>query len=231
MKHSILEKSLKPYIFINQEQYKLLEPSLLKINSLFEDGILKKELYQYFKEDFSEISFYLQMLRGEYTKKFGYYLVSEDFLSVTSNFLKNKNVLEAGAGSGFLSHSLQKNGINITPIDIKVKKNSYGFEHTYTNIIEEEAAKHLKSNKYDTVIMSWPNYQTNFAYNVLFDMSIGQTLIYIGESWGGCTANDQFFELLEDKCEIQRKVTTDIQKNSYSWPCIHDQVTVYQVKK
>ncbi len=231
MKYNYLEKSLKAYVSINQERYQLLEPTLLKINSLFEEGILKKELYEYFTEDFSDISFFLQMLRKDYIEKFGFFLVSEDFLSVTTNFLKNKKVLEVGAGSGFLSHCFQKNGIDITPIDLKVNNNSYGFEQKYTNIFEEEASKHLRNNNYDVVIMSWPNYKTNFAYNVLSNMSKGQNLIYIGEDYGGCTANDQFFELLKDKCEIQIEITEDIQENSYSWPCIHDKVKIYQIKK
>ncbi len=232
MKHDYLLKSLKPYISIDQEKYKALEPTLLKINSLFEDGILKKELYKNFTEDFSDISFFLQVLRGEYTKKFGFFLISEDFLSTTSNFLKNKKVLEVGAGTGFLSYCLQKNEVNVTPIDLKIKKNLYGFEKTYTNILEEEAVKHLKKNNdYDTIIMSWPNYQTKFAQDVLSNMNIGQTLIYIGEGYGGCTADDNFFDLLAEKCEIQTAITDDIQKNSYSWPCIHDKVEVYTIKK
>lgn len=231
MKYNYLSNSSKPYLSLDIEKYKALEPDLIKINSIFDDGILKKNLYKYFKEDFSDISFHLQLLRNEYNKKYGFFLISEDFLSTSSLLLKNKRVLEVGAGSGFLSYCLQKNGIDITAIDLKVKNNNYGFEKNYTNIIQANASDYLsKYNHYDTIIMSWPNYQTSFAHDVLSKMKSGQRLIYIGEGYGGCTANDDFFDLLSSKVNIDAEQTKLLQKNSYSWPCIHDNIEVYVIK-
>ncbi len=231
MKHNHIPEVIKPYISMDVDKYKLLEPNLLQINSLFEDGILKNNLYKYFAEDFSDISFYLQMLRSEYTKKFGFFLISEDFISVTSELLQNNKVLEVGAGSGFLSYCLQKNGVDITPIDLKIDNNNYGFEQTYTEIIQINAVDYIKkNNNYDTIIMSWPNYQNPFAYNVLKQMKKGQQLIYIGEGYGGCTADDKFFKLLQDRAFINNDLTSKLKQNSYSWPCIHDEVESYIIK-
>lgn len=217
---------------IDEDRYTKHEPTLMKINSsLFENGILNKELYSYFENDFSDLSFFIQTLRDSYVKDFGFFLVTEDFLDVSKNFLSNKHVLEVGAGTGFLSNCLHNNGINITSIDLETTNNKYGFQKMHHNIIEGDAVKYLKKNlkSYSTVLMSWPNYSNDFAYNILKVMEPNQSLIYIGESFGGCTANDKFFNLLEKKAKINVTATENYQANHVSWPCIHDKVYVYDI--
>lgn len=218
---------------INEDRYTKHEPILLEINnSLFKDGILKKEFYQHFQNNYSDLSFFVQTLRSAYTKEYGFFLVNEKFLDTSKELLQNKNVLEVGAGTGFLSKCLLEQQINITPIDLKVNNNLYGFENKYCDILEIDAIKYLKNNfgKHDTIIMSWPNYDNDFAKNVLKQLKSGQTLIYIGESYGGCTANDKFFELLESKAILDLPTTEAFQSGSVSWPGIHDKVYAYKIK-
>ncbi len=221
------------YKKINPEQYMELEPTLLKITNSLENGILTKEISNYFDNSFNEVSFYLSLLREDYVHKFGFFLINENFLEVSKEMLLDHKILEVGAGSGFLSFNLQKNNIDITPIDLKVTKNSYGFHKKYTDIIETNAVDYLKKEgiNYDTVIMSWPNYNTSFGHDVLKNMKKNQTLIYIGESCGGCTADDKFFELLDKKANLNQELTDKFSESSISWPGIHDRIHVFEIIK
>ncbi len=232
-KNNHISELLSIYKIIDPNLYEELEPTLLNINPLFENGILKKEQYQYFNNQLNDFSFYLSFLRAEYNKKFGFFLVNEDFLSLSSNYLKNKKICEVGAGTGFLSKCFIELGLDITAIDLKVKNNSYGFSQTFTEILEVNAVDYLRknSNQYDTILMSWPNYDNDFAFNVLKQMSKGQELIYIGEGYGGCTGNDAFHEMLNEKCFLEKYSTEQFSKCSYSWPGIHDSVYVYKIIK
>lgn len=201
-------------------------------NVLFEQ--LKPSDYGFPKIFHSHI--FAMMLREDYTKNYGYTLLSEKMLNTLSEVLKGKKVLEAGAGSGFLSYNLQKLGIDVTPVDFqKVEDNRYSFSHGYSDIINEDAVKHLHfANKlpqtYDYVIMSWPCLGTDFANDILNAMKPGQKLIYVGERGGGCTANDNFFESLEEQASIHQSMTEKLQEDSLSFSGLHDDWYVYDVK-
>lgn len=231
--HNQFEDILSIYKRMEPNLYKELEPKLLDIEPLFEKGILSKEQYQYFNNEFNQISFYISLLRKEYNQKFGFFLISEDFLNVSSEHFVNKKICEVGAGTGFLSKCFLDRKLDITPIDLKVKNNNYGFSQTFTDILEVNAIDYLKekSTHYDTILMSWPNYDNDFAFNVLQQMNKGQELIYIGEGYGGCTGNDAFHELLQEKCSLDKNITNKFSSSSYSWPGIHDRVYVYNVIK
>lgn len=178
---------------------------------------------------------FAMILREDYIKDYGYTLLSEKMLNTLGKILKGKKILEAGSGSGFLSYSLQNLGLDITPVDFKnVEDNPYSFSQSYTNILNEDAVKHLQfanklSQSYDIVIMSWPCLGTDFANNILNAMKPGQKLIYIGERGGGCTANDKFFNSLEDKTCLDQKMTDKLQENSLSFTGLHDDWYVYEI--
>lgn len=213
---------------------KTLEPYLPILNNLVTTGILDKSGYDLFKDDFSNFNLYasLHMLREDYIRKYGFFLINEDFINLSADLFENQNILEVGAGSGFLSSCLKDKGLQVTAVDKAVQRNSYGFKKKYCEIIEDDAKTFLRKNKdfYDVVYMSWPDYESNFAHDVLKSMTKGQTLVYIGESYGGCTGNDLFFDLLEQKTILLEGKTQKFQKYTSCWPGVHDRVYCYQIK-
>lgn len=170
--------------------------------------------------------------RDHYTYKFGFSLLSESLVNELSEQLNQKKVLEVGSGTGFLSSLLQKNNIDVTPIDKAVtSQNDYGFKDKFTQIIEADAKIFIDNNpSFDAVIMSWPDYADNFAFEVLNAMQKGQTLYYCGEQAGGCTGNDAFHDLLETKAVLQKNKTNALQKHSLHWDYIHDDWYVFKIK-
>jgi hypothetical protein len=206
-----------------------LNPYKQMFNHLLKNGVLEEPLSDSFDKNFL-LSTALFMIRKEYISRFGFYLISQPFLNICADLFQDMNILEVGAGTGFLSHQLKNLNLNISAIDQKIQNNNYGFKNTYFDLIEDNAIDFLKNHsEFDLIIMSWPNYNSSFAYNILKNMRPKQKLLYIGEGFGGCTANDQFFDLLE-KRTIELPETNLLQQYSSSWPSIHDFPFLYEIK-
>lgn len=230
----LFDESINHYQNMFPNMNDSIKESLLKIKPLMETGILSKDSYELFVDDYHnfEINIALMTMRDSYIRQYGFYIVSEGFIENTVNFFGKSRILEVGAGSGFLSACLQSSGMDITPTDAHITDNRYGFKKLYTEVLEEDSVKYLKNNRdnFDTVLMSWPNYSSTFAYNIVKNMVPGQTLIYIGEGYGGCTADDNFFEYMEKHAEVLEIETNKFNESSFSWASIHDRVQIFKMK-
>jgi hypothetical protein len=81
----------------------------------------------------------------------------------------------------------------------------------------------LSEPKPDCLSFIWPTYDAPWAARLL-ETEKPEFVLYIGEGWGGCTADDKFHELLDSGYD--KIVCCDIP----SWPGIHDRVFMYQKK-
>ena len=243
LNNTSLDNSLdNQYNLLSHKLNDVLDDSLTKnLQKFLNSGLVPDEISQFFKSELFfnkksnlndfEIKFSLMSLRYKFVEDFGFVLLNESLINKISNFLKDKNVCEIGAGTGWLSHNLKKNGVDITPIDYKPGINSeFGFKTLHTQILNIEGVKYLKENNPEVIILSWPDYDTNFASNILKNMKEGQILIYIGERAGGCTGDDKFFNLLSKKTELNT-ITEFIQQDNLSWNGVHDNWYVYNIIK
>lgn len=246
-------KNLKPKIkssnvdYFQQYQNKLqlptLNDSLLNIkpdlNELLNTGLANDSLHQYLYQPNNGYGamghhFELFKMREHYINNFGFALLSHKLINSLSEQLKDKNVLEVGSGTGFLSYCLQNEGVFVTPLDEKpIQNNQYNFTTCYTDLVISEASEYIKDsftkNPFDSIIMSWPSYETDFAHNVLKNMKKGQQLYYCGENYGGCTGNDAFFDLLDTKTVLNEKLTEQLHTDSLLWPGLHDSWYVFDI--
>jgi SAM-dependent methyltransferase len=73
------------------------------------------------------------------------------------------------------------------------------------------------------VFLCWPDYSTSFGYEVASRVGPGQLLLYVGESAGGCNADDAFFGLLDTEF-------TDLGEYDQQpvWEGIHDRLIAYR---
>jgi len=71
--------------------------------------------------------------------------------------------------------------------------------------------------------MSWPDYESDFAFDIWETMKRGSELVYIGESEGGCNANEKFFKSTHPYIQ-----NINLAKNFVSFPGIHDSIHVYK---
>lgn len=203
-----------------------------QFTTLFHSGLLSEQLSKEFTNESFEFSMKSFALRQIYIQNYGFLLVSKQLIKTLYKQLDNSKTLEVGAGSGFLASHLQKKIFYDAIDEFPIEHNTYGFISNYGYVQTIQAEKYLAKhvNDYQNILMSWPNYDTSFAYNILNLMQPKQTLYYCGEDKYGCTANDNFFDLLESKAVLNYQLTDELNKSHYSWPGVHDSWSVYNIK-
>lgn len=154
-------------------------------------------------------------VRSAYTKTFSFPLITKEVISEIVGAVKDvahvgggvPTVLELCCGSGYLGSLLKENGLNVICTDNNAWKNGRGefFQKPYTDIEEIDALEAIEKYKdiIDVILLSWPEYESELAARVLEKcLQYNISMIYIGENWGGCTADDEFFDIIADKCNI-----------------------------
>ena len=170
--------------------------------------------------------------RIDYTHRFGFAIITKEFLDDCVSFLKEKKVLEVMSGSGYLAHLLQNNGIDIIPTDNKkyAKSNFFNqWSNEYTEIEEIDAIEAIEKyhNTIDILLLSWPPYEDDTAYIIAercYKYNI--PILYIGELEYGCCADDDFFDFLE--CAEESSI---LQENFVRFIGIYDNPLLYTFKK
>lgn len=143
-------------------------------------------------------------------------------------------VMEFGAGTGYWAWMLSQAGVDVMAFDIlppgiPETQNGYHFEKTFHEVYPGDGSEFLKACKFCNefaLMLCWPDLDTSFAHDTLkaYQDRGGQTFIYIGEGPGGCTADDEFFELLS--CGDW---SLDIEVDIPQWGGIRDYLEVYRL--
>lgn len=168
--------------------------------------------------------------RGCITSKYGFGLPTIEL----GDRLKTKGIVDfvsVGTGSGFFDSVLSKTGINIVSTDLaEPESNKYSQEWAKSfvdieyGLTAEEAVKKYNDKN---LLMVWPCYDTNWAYKALEALESGKYCLYVGEGYGGCNADDDFFRCLEEDF-------IDILGDKYieypNWYGINDYPRLYQKK-
>lgn len=171
-------------------------------------------------------------LRDQYVARIGFVLYSTEVLLELSKLLRHKKVIEVGAGTGYLSKQLKKRHVQIKPVDRGNWYHNQRFiEPHYCHIYGAEAARYVKKNRHDAVVMSWPDYDKPFAFHVTKAMRKGSMLIFQGEGNGGCTGDEQFFDYLETNFEINEEKTQLLNEHHVQYDGIHDNWYVFKKTK
>lgn len=134
---------------------------------------------------------------------------------------KYSPIIELGAGSGYWAYELNKIKTQIKAFDNfswkeEFIKSWYPVKKGTPSIIQKYPNR--------TLLLIWPPQKDNFAINCLKYYK-GNTLIYVGEDHGGCTANDAFFENLNTNWELKKII------NIPQWLWIKDYLFIYKRKE
>lgn len=174
-------------------------------------------------------------LREIYTKKVSWCLLSKAWIDKLARKLEGKKCIELYAGLGRISHHLQKRGIDITPYDDKSwELNSNKPACEVITMGAYDAMKSKRNEKIDYVLMSWipydrwdePNLKNKDCVKVAREIKCHHPetkMIVIGEDYGGCNANDVFFDMLHEYY-IDHKINRVFQR----WDGIHDNIGFYK---
>lgn len=161
-------------------------------------------MYQLFPKEEWQKTLSDYTIRRYHIDNYGFPIITLEVANILTEFLKDKSVVDLGCGSGYISAVLSKLGVaDITAVD----NNERAWGKAYFDIVEEDMLEHDISS-YDVVLLSWPDYCAPEAAKIAEKLTSGQILIFQGESRGGCTADEDFFKLinsdkfLEDELSI-----------------------------
>ena len=161
--------------------------------------------------------------RKAFINEFGWSVPTQKAIEEIKQFTGTDTVLEVGSGFGLWAHLLQQSGVQVIPTDafVPMDKLHDPQTHSFTQVEKLKAldavSQYATSN---TLMLVWPLYDDPMAYMALKNFK-GNKVIYIGESGGGCTGDDNFCKLLNEEWKIVKHI--DIPQ----WKDIHDQIYLY----
>jgi hypothetical protein len=137
-------------------------------------------------------------------------------------------IVEVGAGGGYWAGLLRARGADVIAYDCAPAGEERNVQaHRKWSEVERGPASIAKLYPDRALFLCWPPFKLPMAHIALaaYLRAGGQTLAYIGEGNGGCTADDAFFDLIE---------TSMIEVDSHAlhqWPGIRDYLTIYTRKE
>jgi hypothetical protein len=109
-------------------------------------------------------------MRSAIINKVGYVLLSNNWIRLLASYLKNRKCIEILSGCGSLSYVLQQKNIDIIATDDYSWNKHWDSAWTTIEEIDAENAIIKYGKDIDYVICSWPNYESEVAYNSLIKM-------------------------------------------------------------
>lgn len=105
---------------------------------------------------------------------------------------------EIGAGNGYWANLIHEAGGSVHPLDIDPPDET----HMHVDIgAAYELFEHIQN---EPVLMVWPPYDDGMAYRVA--KREPSHICYVGEQRGGCTASDEFFDIIEREYGLVGKI-------------------------
>lgn len=163
-----------------------------------------------------------QARREALTKRYAWSIPTPHDLTWLAAQLDGQAVVEVGAGTGYWAWQLQQTGVDVAAYDLHAdEKNHYCDPITYHPVLRgtaEIAAVYPDR----ALLLCWPPYNTSMAAEALRAYE-GDTVVYVGEPGGGCTADDEFHETLEKEWHEVSRAPRHV-----TWWGIHDYVTLWR---
>ena len=159
--------------------------------------------------------------REKYRKGVSWHIPTDDLVNLIISY---GPIVSVGCGFANTESIVNERGGDIISTDINpTSTNGWCNDGEYRMNVEQlDSPSAVKKYNDRNVFMAWPPYDTPMAHETAISMEVGKYLIYVGESWGGCTGNDDFFMELRDNFEE----ITDLMIPT--WSGINDYCTVYK---
>jgi len=133
-------------------------------------------------------------------------------------------ILEIGAGRGYWAALLRARGVDVKAYDSHPVPNHYhrtgGEAYTAVHRGRPRCAERFAGH---ALFLCWPVYAEPMAAECLRRYK-GDTVIYVGEGYGGCTGDDNFHSMLSDQFEEIEVIHIP------QWKCVYDNLTIWKRK-
>lgn len=171
----------------------------------------------------AEKQFIAQKSRHAMVKKYGWTIPDPKTVEFVVDHCQGK-VLDPLAGTGYWGYLLNQVGVQIFSSDKALPAdNEWHRDQTpWTPIFQHDILDALEIYKPDTLFLSWVPYCSEIGTKAVQKFEGGR-IIYVGESSGGCCADDSLFEEFENWEEVRSH-------RPIQWSGMHDYVTIYDRK-
>ena len=135
-------------------------------------------------------------------QRYTYAVPSLKIVEEIAKIAENGSVVEIGAGLGYWAKYLSQFNLQIIAYDLKYDERNIYFDNDAQEFfpVKQGGVSSIALHHDSPLLLCWPPYNTPFAFDAL-SLYKGDYLIYIGESEGGCTGDQQFFNLLNEEWE------------------------------
>lgn len=171
------------------------------------------------------------ILKEKFNEMGMFCFVSWDWINPLSEWIGDRKCLEVMSGRGWLSKALRENGVDVIATDDfswHKEERFTKWNNLVTPVEELDAVEAVtRYGKFiDVLIMTWA-YMDDTAYRVIKELhrvNPKALVVVCGEGYGGCTADDNFFEHFE---EVDDSVfESEVASNYNTWFGLHDGLSV-----
>jgi hypothetical protein len=163
----------------------------------------------------------LTHFREAFVNKGLWVCIDQTWTKILAEWIGKRRTLEVMAGGGWIAKALQDHGVSIVATDQDAKwHNRHKELPTWPDLQVLKMGARKAVNSYTTaevLVISWPPYTNTEIVRVMDAWGTTRPVIYIGESVGGCTACDTFF----DHFEMEEFIP---ELHLQQWPGINDYV-------
>lgn len=136
--------------------------------------------------------------------------------------------IELGCGAGYWAWELDRRGVEIVATDPHpLSSGQYPpltLAQYWTEVEQLDAVDAVQRYPRHTPLLVWPSYHHPWAFDAL-QACVAEHLVYVGEGDGGCTATDDFHDLLGQEWDELACLKVP------QWNGLHDQLYVYRRKE
>ena len=144
----------------------------------------------------------LKEIRPSYNQRYGFPVITKDFIKWINRNLGKGPFVEVGAGNAYFSYELIKRGFQVVATDpYEIKQNRYDIgEKTYTAMEIMGGIQAVQKYRSYDLIWSWPT--TEPHTHETLEAFEGKHLLYIGDKSNGCTGSHRFHEILQEEFNL-----------------------------
>jgi hypothetical protein len=212
-----------------------MNPYLVQFLDLVEQHKAGSYMWSDCKITGKDICYCAYEARHALCNKYSFAIPNDEAIEKIASFGK---ILEIGAGTGYWASLIREAGAEVGAIDLAPVggpwKNEWAFNQKHYPVVQGDGWRWVEvfTPEY-TPMLCWPPMDRTAAD--CLNVSNSEYFIYIGEGYGGCTADDDFFDLLDGTYfrgpkKDSGKWTIEDYISIPQWPGIHDGLYILKRK-
>lgn len=138
--------------------------------------------------------------RDELVHQYAWSVLDAEALYNIWKFVGGDKVVSVGCGTGYNEHLMRRCGINVVATNAdRIWDNKYADTEWLPDIDYIPGVQAVEKYRDANVLfLSWPSYDEQWAYDTLKAFT-GDKVIYVGEGYLGCCADENFFDVFNDE--------------------------------